>query len=135
MKKLLSISFFAALAMVSCKKSASPTPDTLPKTTSAIVVPAGFTWENSRTVSISVTISDAQFSGIHVVNIYDGDPSVDGKLLIKGSATTLAPYSSKIYLSAQHTNMFVVSTAPNNVSATQKVIIGTNNVLNVSMVN
>ena len=135
MKKLLVIPLVAACALVSCKKTATPAPGT-PKTTSAIVAPTGFNWANSRNIALTVNISDAQFPGItHVISVYDGDPSVSGKIIMRGAATTSAAYQSKIYLPTQLTDLYIVCTAPNNVSIIQKVTPGTSSAVTISMAN
>jgi len=135
MKKMTTIFLVAVCAIASCKKSATPAPST-PKTTSAIVAPTGFNWANSRNVNLTVNISDAQFPGItHVISVYDGDPSVSGKIIMKGGATTSAAYQSKIYFPTQLTDLYIVCTAPNNVSIIQKVTPGTSSAVTISMAN
>ena len=125
-KKLLNLSVLAVIALSSCKKEALvDIPEIAPaKVVSEIAVPAGFTWQNSRTVNFTINITDARFQGvIHAVAIYDGNPVSGGKLMMKGSVTTITAFRGKIYLSSQISEVFVVSVAPDNTKVTQQVAV------------
>lgn len=128
LKKLLSLVLVSAV-MLSCKKETLPAKPTDPIEAISfdkIKVPTGFTWENSRNINLSIEIGDVRFPKvIHVVSIYNGDPVVNGKLLTKGSATTEAPFKSKIYLSNQVTEVYIVTMFPNGTKTSQKVKVGT----------
>lgn len=126
-KKLLSIVLFSVV-LLSCKKDAIHNVPVAAKAISIndIKVPPGFTWENSRNINFSVGITGTRFQKmIHVVSIYDGDPAADGKLLTKGSATNEAPFKSKIYLSNQITEVYIVTMFPNGAKNSQIAKVGT----------
>lgn len=123
-KKLLSIVLVSA-GMLSCKKDAIPV---VPAPAEAISmnninVPTGFTWENSRNINFSIGIIGARFPKmIHVVGVYD---AANGKLITKGSATNEAPFKSKIYLSNQITEIYILTLFPNGTQNIQRATVGT----------
>ncbi|MGF7038414.1 hypothetical protein [Mucilaginibacter lappiensis] len=123
-KKLLTIALFAAFLVVACKKDKKHNLP-VPVATNSIKAPTGFKWENSRNIIFTVNITDSRFqSSMYLVAIYDGDPIAGGKLLSKGSATTLSAFSSKIYLSKQVNQVYIVKTAPDGSKVTQKTQVG-----------
>jgi len=129
-KKLLLFAVFSAFCFTSCKKNSTLNP---PKeessSTGDLVVPAGFNWESSRNINFIVSIYDAKFQGvIHVVSIYNGDPLNGGVLITKGSATTIAAFRCKLYLSNQIKEVYILSTSPDNTKVTKKVTVGTDDI-------
>jgi len=124
-KKLLAIYLLAALSVVSCKKDNRHNLS-VPVTTNIIKPPSGFKWESSRNIIFTVSITDSRFqSSMYLVAIYDGDPVAGGTLLSKGSATVLSAFMSKIYLSKQINQVYIVKTAPDGSKVTQKTQVGT----------
>lgn len=120
-KQLFIITLLASFIMISCKKSSS---DVLnPAVTSnGIKVPTGFTWQNSRNINFTVTVTDTRFQSMaHSISIFDGS----GNLLSKGSATTSSTFKSKVYISNQTLMVYVIKTSPDNSKVIQKVTIGT----------
>ena len=128
-KKLL---FAAVLAIcfTSCKKDSSVNPVAeIPIATSDIIVPAGFKWESSRTITFNVSIYDAKFQGVfHLVGIYAGVPAAGGAVIAKGSATTIASFKSKLYISNQIKQVYIVITAPDNTKVTKVVNLDSGNI-------
>jgi hypothetical protein len=124
-KNLLFLTFFASLAMASCKKDSTIAPVAAPELTANIVVPEDFKWENSRNLNVILGIYDAKYqNSIHLVSIYDANPANGGKMLTKGAATSIAPFRTKLYLSNLINEVFVVSTAPDNSQMTKVVAVG-----------
>jgi len=75
-----------------------------------------------KDIYFEVNITDMRFSkAIHVVSIYDADPALNGKLLARGSASISSAFSTKIYLPNTVKEVFIVKTAPDNSSSSQKV--------------
>lgn len=114
MRHLLTLSLLLCLfALASCRKS-----DALVKaqfSSSSILVPGGFHWQNSRNIGITVNNTDTRFGGImHQVALYNGDPAQNGKLLATGSATNTSPFVSRIYLPFTVSSIYIVKTAPDN---------------------
>lgn len=137
MKQLLKVILSVVMiSIAACKKDPAPAVEPeVPQQTGDIVVPAGFNWETSRNVTLTVNITNAQYEGfIHVVTIYDGDP-VLGKLLSKGSANTFLPFTSKFTLPKTTTSVYVVSTAPDNSSVTRKAELGTSETASITIAN
>jgi len=130
MKKILfSIAILSALAITSCKTNKDVAPLTN-KSTSAIKVPAGFTWQNSRNLNFTVNLTDTKFQyDVARIAIYDANPSTGGNLLAKGSATVKVAFTSKIYISNQIKSVYIVKTAPDNSKTTLIQEIGTANVV------
>lgn len=117
-KGLLSLLLISALGIYSCKKDGQTDGSLTVDKLTDIEVPEGFTWESSRDVTFDVSVSDARFNdAIHVVAIY----GTDGTLLSKGSATLSTPFKTKVYIPSTITEVFVIKTAPDNSSVSQKV--------------
>ncbi|WP_256012778.1 LruC domain-containing protein [Desertivirga xinjiangensis] len=121
--KILLSSFAACCLMFySCKKDQTISADT---SLSEIKVPDGFTWESSRDISFKVTIADNRFQeDIHVIAIY----SADGGLITKGAASLTKPFESKAYVPGTVNEVYVVRTAPDNSSTSQKVRLNSDRV-------
>jgi len=127
---LLYIGIITVLLATACKTSKEVTPAKLAKSTSNIKSPAGFTWQNSRNLNFTVKITDTRFQNhIFMVAIYDGDPAASANLLVKGSATVLAAFKAKEYLSNQTTLVYIVKTSPDNSKTIQKVQVGTTDIV------
>jgi LruC domain-containing protein len=130
-KTLLITALFGLFAVVSCKKDAKTPAVTTPSGPSlnSVTVPTGFLWQNSRYVTVTVSSTDSRFAGaIHKVSIYNGDPNNGGQLISQGSATLTNAFSSKLFLSAQITQLYVVKTAPDLSTITQTVPVGNSDV-------
>ena len=124
-KKLLLTACIASLLFASCKKDATEVPIVPILTTNSISAPAGFKWENSRNLNVSVSTTDNSFPGkMSVVAIYASDPASGGKLLTKGSVTSTAKFKSKINLSNQITELYIIFLAPDKTITTKKVQAG-----------
>jgi hypothetical protein len=123
---LLSLTVLVVLAASSCKTSKDVAPVLNGKTTFTIKVPAGFTWQNSRNLNFTVNLTDTRFaSSVFLISIFDRNPALGGHLLAKGSATTKAPFTSKVFTSDQVTEVYIIKTAPDNSQATQTIQVGT----------
>lgn len=132
-KSLLTIAVITSVGMVSCVKSAlqSPAIETTPKiATSDLVVPKGFTWENSRTINFTVNVTDTRFIGqAQIITIYDADPKTGGNVITRGSATTTKAFESKLYISNQITQVYIKKTAADNSQVTQTIQLSSNNII------
>ena len=105
----------SCLMLYSCKKDQTTSADT---SLSEIKVPDGFTWESSRDISFKIIVADNRFQDdIHVITIY----SADGGLITKGAASTTKPFESKAYIPRAVSEVYVVRTAPDNSSTSQKI--------------
>ncbi len=125
MKKKLALALLSlTIGISSCEKQNTADNDQVVTKMEDLKVPTGFTWENSTDIYFSINITDTRFGDrIHVISIYDADPSKGGRLISKGSGSVSVPFSTKIYLANTVKEVFVVKTAPDNTSSTQKVII------------
>ncbi|MES2828781.1 MAG: hypothetical protein V4687_11510 [Bacteroidota bacterium] len=136
-KKLLTLTSISCLMLASCSKeivTAEPEP-VAAKPTATLEVPKGFTWENSRAVNLNVTIADTKFSGkTYIVAIYATDPSRGSKILSKGALSTAKKFKSKMYLSNQITELYLICMAPDKSTTSKKVLASTSE-LNVSFGN
>jgi LruC domain-containing protein len=123
MNKFALTALFGILAVSACQKDASVNVAKV-STTHELVVPTGFTWENSRDIYFDINIADAKFpSSLYVVAIYDKDPALNGTLLSKGSASQSVHFKTKIYIANTVKEVFVVRVAPDNTKTTQVVPI------------
>ena len=130
-KNLLLYTILSIFVMASCKKSSDAvTPVIVPTTTANIKAPAGFTWETSRNLNFTISVTDTSFPKLaSVISIYDADPNNGGLLLTKGAALSATSFKSTLYISNQITEVYIVKTSPNNTNIIQKVTIGTANVI------
>ncbi len=120
------------LFLFSCKKIEQDTEAS--GNMNKLVIPDGFTWENSRDVNFEIRITDTRFqTAVHVVSIYDGDPGQGGKLLSKGSASITDPFSTLIYLTNLIKEVYVEKTAPDGTSTIQKVTVGSDSKITLSL--
>ena len=122
MKRILTLILLTALGVsTSCQKQ-DALEETVVKDMTKLQVPSGFSWESSKDIYFEVNITDMRFSkAIHVVSIYDADPALNGKFLARGSASISSAFSTKIYLPNTVKEVFIVKTAPDNSSSSQKV--------------
>lgn len=123
------LALLSAFALASCQKI-SPLPIKSLKTgLSAIVVPVGFTWENSKTITLTTAVVDNRFgNALSIISVYDADPALGGHLLAKGSASPKNAFISKFYLSKTYTSVFIVKIAPDNSFVSKQVAITGNNI-------
>jgi hypothetical protein len=130
-KTLFTIAVLFACAMVSCKKGTEEAKATASvKTTNDIKVPTGFTWESSRNLNFTINVTDTRFpTKASVISIYNADPNNGGILLIKGAAINATSFKSKLYISNQITEVYIVKTSPDNNNTIQKVQVGTADVV------
>lgn len=126
-KTLLIAAIFGSFALVSCKKGTQDAPDLTTATTlNDVKVPAGFNWQSSRNLNVSVAVTDTRFGATaFTISIFDGDPYAGGNLLTKGSATATTPFSAKLYVATSITQLYIVKTAPDKSSIIEKVAAGT----------
>lgn len=103
----------------SCTKD---TGDTVSEDLESISIPEGFNWENSREVSFTIGVSDARFEeAIHVISIYDADPLAGGSLIARGAASLINSFNVKLALRTSLNAVYIVKTAPDGTSVTEKV--------------
>ncbi|MHA4896490.1 hypothetical protein ACXZ1K_17190 [Pedobacter sp. PWIIR3] len=136
-KPLLTLSAVCTLLFASCSKEVITTnPEVVAeKPTAALTVPKGFSWENSRNVNLNVSIAETKFPGkTYIVAIYATDPSRGSKLLSKGALNTIKKFKSKMYLSNQITELYLICMAPDK-SITSKKIQANATELNISFGN
>ncbi|SKB82293.1 LruC domain-containing protein [Daejeonella lutea] len=120
------------LFFFSCKKVDQETAET--GNINKLVIPEGFTWESSRDINFEVKITDTRFqSAVHVVSIYDGDPSQGGRLLSKGSGSISDPFTTLIYLANTIKEVFVEKVAPDGTTTIQKVAVGSDPKVSLSL--
>lgn len=94
-----------------------------------LVIPTNFKWETSRDVNFNIAINDLKFlDDLHLISIYDKDPSSGGQILAKGSATSSSPFLSTIYLASNIKEVYILKTAPDNTKFGQKVEVKTKDV-------
>ena len=111
-----------AVTLASCQKTAPLAIKAVKFGTNAIVVPTGFTWENSKTITLTTAVTDTRFGNVmHIISVYDADPASGGHLLAKGSASNTNAFVSNFSLSKKFTSVFVVKTAPDNSTVSMQV--------------
>lgn len=134
MKKIiLSITTLGLLFLGSCTKDivkdAIPPINNNVSDMNALVVPVGFTWDNSRDVNLTIGISDTRFQGaVHIVSIYDENPLAGGQLLSRGAATINSGFSSQINLANTIKRVFVSKVSPDGSEISQYVDLNSKNI-------
>jgi len=113
-KSVLLVAILGVTMWAGCKKSAqnTNTPADI-KSMNDVKVPKGFSWQSTRSITISASITDQRFgNSIYLISVYDGDPNAGGNLLASGSATQTVPYVNTLIVPATATQLYVVKTAP-----------------------
>lgn len=102
--KLSIITPHCVISLSSCKKIESLKKKTPLSSEGTLAIPAGFTWQNSRNINLTVSVTDTRYgSSMHMTSIYDRDPATGGKLILKGSATNKRLLTAKsIYQNRFH---------------------------------
>ena len=111
----MAFTVLTAMILSSCHKTTSP--ETNPASMDALKVPAGFNWESSRLINLTVGIDllPANIGSLCRVSAYDMNPGKNGNLLIMGAAGYGSPFESvlripstlkKIYLKAEDGTAF-----------------------------
>ena len=116
-KTILSITALSLLFLGSCTKDVvkEGTPDLNNNVSNMndLVVPANFTWENSRDVNLNINITDARFQElVHVISVYDENPLSGGVLITRGSATLSNPFNTQLNLANTINRVFVSKVSP-----------------------
>ena len=116
-KTILSITALSLLFLGSCTKDVvkenTPELNNNVSNMNDLVVPANFTWENSRDVNLNINITDARFQElVHVISIYDENPLSGGELITRGSATLSNPFNTQLNLANTINRVFVSKVSP-----------------------
>ncbi|MES2656400.1 MAG: LruC domain-containing protein [Bacteroidota bacterium] len=131
MKKIqTALILIGLLSLASCARkveSGEPqntTPNNNVSNMNDLVVPAGFTWENSRDVNFNIGITDTRFQeAVHVVSVYDANPLAGGNLIARGSATLSTPFAAQLNLANTLKSVYIIKTSPDNSELSQEVAI------------
>ncbi|TKC09332.1 LruC domain-containing protein [Pedobacter frigoris] len=127
-KKLLSFILGFTILLGACKKD-NTVENNEGKNITDIVVPADFQWQTSRDVNFSIGISDSRFQNLlHVIAIYLTDPSKGGTPVAKGSASLITPFNAKLSVPSTIKEVYVIKTAPDGSSVTEKLSLISNKV-------
>jgi len=123
-RKILSTVFALALLAAACKKENSI--DLSNEQLSNFTAPAGFDFRTDKLINLSVGITDSRFGNKpFVVEVYASEPTPDAAPISKGSATLTSPFNVPVRVAASITQLWVVKTAVDGTSTTQKLDIGT----------
>jgi LruC domain-containing protein len=131
-KKLLSLIFVFAILAASCKKDNTLNVEN--DKLSSFSAPAGFDFATVRNVNLSIGITDTRFgNNPFVVAIYLDEPSSDNVPISKGRASLTTPFLVPVQIPSIVTELYVVKTAIDGSSITQKVSIGTGSKVSASL--
>lgn len=125
---LLAVLTLASVFLGACKKeSAQIGEDT--GSLETVSVPDAFSWETSRDVTFNIGVSDTRFqNAIHLISIYDGDPSNGGAIISKGAASLVSAFNVKVSLPSVLSSVYIVKTAPDGSVVSKKVDVTSNTV-------
>jgi LruC domain-containing protein len=120
--KLLLTSIALTIFLSSCKKDSN---DVIGGgDISNLVVPASFNWQTARDVNFSVAIHDNRFqNALHIVEVFQGDPTKGGTILAKGAASLTTAFNFKAELPAGVNEVYLTKTAPDGSKNTQKAMV------------
>jgi LruC domain-containing protein len=123
-RKILSTVFALALLGAACKKENSI--DLSNEQLSNFTAPAGFDFRTDKVVNLSIGVTDSRFGNSpFVIEVYATEPTSGATPISKGSATLTSPFNVPVRVSANTTQLWVVKTAVDGSSTTQKLDIGT----------
>ena len=119
---LILATMLGIFALSSCQKE--PSSGAKIKDINDLVIPVGFTWENSTDIYFDISVKDTRFAdSLHVIAIFDADPGLGGRFLSKGSASISSHFTTKIYLNNTIKEVYIERTAPDNTSTVERVPI------------
>ncbi|MCF8428888.1 MAG: LruC domain-containing protein [Bacteroidia bacterium] len=84
-----------------------------------LIAPAGFDWQLSREVKLSVSVEESE--AISIISVFTENPANGGMLIAQGAASIGKPFFANIYAAKTLTNLFVQKTGTDN-AKTGKVI-------------
>lgn len=129
-----SLLFGLALLTASCKKENTLTIDTNKLT--SFTAPAGFDFATIRNVSLSIGITDTRYgNNPFVVGIYLTEPKSGDVPIAKGRASLTTPFLVPIQIPSIIADLYVVKTAIDGSSVTQKLNIGSGSKVSLSLSN
>ncbi|HRO42731.1 MAG TPA: LruC domain-containing protein [Flavipsychrobacter sp.] len=121
-KAFLLIGLLAIAVLPACKKEKAEETNSVGNSIDDIKVPDGFSWESSRYIDVVVNIKDQRFGNAsHAIAVYDGNPYEGGNLLSKGSASTSQPYSNKLYIAKNISELYVMKLSPDSSRSIEKI--------------
>lgn len=121
--KILLTTIALSILLSSCKKDSN---DDVNGTgdISTLVVPASFTWQTARDVNFNVAIHDTRFqNALHIVEVFQGDPTKGGTSLAKGAASVTTAFKFKAEIPAGISEVYLIKTAPDGSKNTQKAAV------------
>ena len=123
-KQLLNIGLCAIIYLSSCVKAPLNTTVQPALTTNNIIVPAGFKWNTSNNINLTVNITDLRYQqSLYFISVFDGNPLVGANLLARGSATNSVPFKGKFILTSDKKQLYIVKMAPDNNETIQSVVV------------
>lgn len=118
-----------AICFASCKKNRDEIINPEPTSIDDIRVSESFDWSTTHEVNFSIGTSDARFQNlIHVIYIYDADPTKGGKILAKGSTTLITPFNTKVTFTKAKKSIYVIKVAPDGAKIGQEIALSSNNI-------
>lgn len=114
------------LVLPSCHKDPQPDPNPH-KTMDDLKVPAGFRWETTHEVNLSVSVDlPDQIGSLARIKIYDGNPLEKGNLLISGSAGYHFPMTTALRIPTALKQLYLELTTGGGMSQIVAVNVETN---------
>lgn len=138
---LLAAFFSFAFGLSSCSKIDDlydeTNKETSPLFDDGTVIPSGFNWSSTKTVSVNITVDD-QFGGqyFYRVELYDNDPvfGTGANLLAAGQAKQGQNFTGQIVVPTALTYVYLKQTSPVGVSSVTMLEVGSSASVGVSNV-
>ena len=113
----------------SCQKSGL-TKNNSKGLTNSLVVPDGFTWENSRNVRFKISLlNEPAGKAFCSVTVYDHDPALGGLALSNGSASLLTAFETTVYLARDVSTVYIARSIPGSPRVITKLTIGSGEII------
>ena len=100
------ILIFSLFMQVGCKKTGD-TPANLPTKFTELKVSPSFQFDNFINLEVAIGISNPGTQMLSVIQIYQGDPKVDGKVIATGATDVNAQYKTSLRVPARLKELWV----------------------------
>lgn len=130
--KLRNLIFALALFGAACKKETAVKLST--ENAISFSAPNGFDFKTMKVVNLNVGITDTRFgNNLFVVSVYLSAPGSASSPVMKGSASITSPFNAPLTIPSNITEIYIVKTAIDGSSTTQKINLESSNKVSVSL--
>lgn len=82
----------------------------------ALRVSSSFNWKTEVSIGFYFSITTAAYQGMmHKISVYNGNPFIDGQLLVSGSLSNIQPFKGSLQIPSWLKKLYVLNEAPNGI--------------------